>query len=570
MNLSKKEVITMSLPHKYHWVTPIPSNYHTPLSIILDRRHQDGQFVHPDFDTVHDPWRLHDMRPAINRIHQALDHHEKITIYGDYDADGITSTTVMYTTLKLLGANVHYYVPNRFKDGYGPSKPPYQRIVNDGTTLLITVDNGVSGKNVIDPIVNSSNLDVIITDHHELPDQLPTTPVAIVHPRYPGTTYPFGDLSGVGVAFKVAWALLGTFPAPLLDLVAIGEIADVVSVTDENRYLIQQGLKAIQLGIRPGIRLLTQITGLAGHPITSTDIGFTLAPRLNALGRLSDASLGVELLATNDLQQATKLVNRLEELNGTRQYLVKQITQQAQLQAQAPENQANSILLITGHNWHQGVLGIVASNLMDEFNKPTIVVSQTDGQNYAKGSGRSFTGFDLYQALDPHRDLMVSFGGHPGACGLSIDLNQAPALQTALNQAANDQGFDPTTTQPDLNIDLVTTQPQSLTTDLYKALAPLNPYGPGNLEPHIELQNVILDQVQTMGQNDEHLKLIIGNLTIVAFNWGKYVGNFHADMHTKYDLVGTLNLNRWRGQKSIQLLLIDARESRDQTWAQIR
>ena len=540
---------------QYHWIAPKKSNQDGLINKILDRRGHTAKFLEPTRETVHSPWQLHDMQKAVNRINQAIDNQEKITIYGDYDADGITSTTVMYEVLRTLGADVHYYIPNRFTDGYGPSLNAYQRIVNDGTKLIVTVDNGVSGKDVIDPIVKESGVDVVITDHHELPDQLPTKAQAIVHPRFPGSNYPFGDLSGVGVAFKVAWALLNQFPTEYLDLVAIGEIADVVSVTDENRYLIQHGIKILSLGLRPGIKQLLKITKLDGQQITSTDIGFTIAPRLNSLGRIQDASLGVKLLSTNDLQTANEIVNQMEELNSTRQMLVKQITKEAVKQAQ---DNPHKILLIHGHNWHQGVLGIVASQIMDKFQKPCLVISQSDGQDIAKGSGRSMDGFDLYQALNPHRDLMTSFGGHPGACGLSMPLANCEKMEDALDHEAINQNFDPNKVKPDLHIDAVL-KPTTINVPLINQLEKLGPFGPTNQEPIIETLSNRITNLDTMGQDDSHLRFTINGLKIVGFGMGKDLNEIQTmiDNDQTIKLVGTLNINRWMGKESAQLMLTD-------------
>ena len=313
------------------------------------------QFLQPSMETIHDPHQLHDMDKAVQRIQQAVENGEQITVYGDYDADGITSTALMYEVLQDVGANVNYYVPNRFRDGYGPNADAYQRIIEQGTSLIITVDNGVSGKAVIDPVV-AQGIDVIVTDHHEMPDDLPNA-YAIVHPRYPGTDYPFADLSGVGVAFKVAWALMDEFPEDFLDLVAIGEIADVVSVTDENRPLIMMGIQELRQGMRPGLHALIKEAGVSEQYLTDQDIGFVIAPRLNALGRIADANEGVKLLTTLDEEEATKLARAVDQANSKRQDLVNEIMMAAQQQLKQMD-QSQPVFLVVGHDWHQGVLGL--------------------------------------------------------------------------------------------------------------------------------------------------------------------------------------------------------------------
>ena len=312
----------------------------------IDSTEQAKKFFEPSMEEIHDPTLLHDMDKAVERIEQAVEKQEQITIYGDYDADGITSTSLMYETLLSIGANVNYYVPNRFTDGYGPNMDAYQRLIDNGTQLFITVDNGVSGKNVIDKVMEAG-VDVVITDHHELPADLPNA-VAIVHPRYPGSNYPFPDLSGVGVAFKVAWALTGEFPVEELDLVAIGEIADVVNVTDENHALISYGIQQLRQGMRPGLAALMKLADIKANNLTDQDIGFGIAPRLNALGRIADANDGVKLLTSLDENESQKLAKEVDQANKERQNLVAEIMKEAEKQANSSANQQERTLLIVG------------------------------------------------------------------------------------------------------------------------------------------------------------------------------------------------------------------------------
>lgn len=516
---------------------------------------QAKDYLYPQGQSVYSPWLLHDMDKAVARIRRAIDNQEMITIYGDYDADGITSTSLLYETLRDLGANAYYYVPDRFRDGYGPNADAYQRIVSQGTQLIITVDNGVSGKDVIDPVVQSG-VDVVITDHHELPDQLPQLATAIVHPAYPDSGYPFTGLSGVGVAFKLAWALTGQFPLNKLDLVAIGEIADVVPVNDENRYLIQTGLKVLSQTQRYGLQMLIENAGLTGRELNSVDVGFNIAPRLNALGRIGNASDGVTLLTSYDHDELNQLVTKVEDLNTRRKNLVSQIYDQAQAQVEDNQNQA---LIVAGHGWHQGVLGIVASRIMDDTGKPTLVVSNNDGVSVAKGSGRSRDGFDLYQALMPHQDLMVSFGGHPQACGLSVDESQIQQLQVAFNQEALKQGFN-ANQKPKLGVDVVVPAQLVNQRHVVDLIQKLQPYGPGNLQPEIEINNVVADNFFQMGDHHQHLKFRLNGLTCVMFNVDPHLMDDLIDK--PLDVVGKLSLNYWRGKVTVQLLVDDLRESK--------
>lgn len=523
----------------------------------IDSTEQAKKFFEPSLEEIHDPNLLHDMDKAVERIEQAVEKQEQITIYGDYDADGITSTSLMYETLLSIGANVNYYVPNRFTDGYGPNMDAYQRLIDKGTQLFITVDNGVSGKNVINKVMQAG-IDVVITDHHELPADLPNA-VAIVHPRYPGSNYPFPDLSGVGVAFKVAWALTGEFPVEELDLVAIGEIADVVNVTDENHVLVSYGIQQLRQGMRPGLVALMKLADIKANNLTDQDIGFGIAPRLNALGRIADANDGVKLLTSLDEDEAQKLAKEVDQANKERQNLVADIMKEAEKQVKSSANQQKRTLLIIGKGWHQGVLGIVASRIMNETGKPTIIAS-TDQSNptLIKGSGRSIDSFNLFNALEAHRELFTTFGGHPAACGLSFDQKNIVPLQIALEEEAVKQKFDPTVKQP-LPI-AMKLAPTDVTQQLYNDIQRVAPFGPGNMEPVFELNNVKVVDVKTMGQEHQHLKFSIvsdkENLTVVAFGQGNLATLLSAPTG-QINLAVKVSLNEWRGKKSVQLMLED-------------
>ena len=547
------------LESKYQWtLAPMATDLKSLMRLLYSERsvtnnQQAQQFLQPDLQTVYSPFMLHDMQKAVDRIKLAIKRQEQITIYGDYDADGITSTSLLSEVLLHLGAKVNYYVPDRFRDGYGPNAAAYQRLIAGGTQLVVTVDNGVSGKDVIDPVVDSG-VDVVITDHHELPDQLPKKASAIVHPAYPGSNYPFTGLSGVGVAFKLAWALLGQMPINELDLVAIGEIADVVPVNDENRALITAGLHILEQTQRPGLRELLALAGVAGQKLSSTEVGFDIAPRLNALGRIGNASDGVQLLISQDVNYAKQLAQHTEDLNAKRKQLVADIYAEAKVQA---ENNSNQALIIAGHNWHQGVLGIVASRILDDTGKPVVVVSNNPGTKTMKGSGRSREGFSLYQALDPHRDLMVSFGGHPQACGLSVDEDQVAILQQAFNNEALKQGFS-ADQKAELKVSAVADPELLNSKHTFEIIHNLQPYGPGNSQPEFELQNVYADSFFTMGKEKQHLKFRVNGLTCVWFNGAEFMENMED---VPLDIVGKLNLNRWRGQTTVQMLVDDVRES---------
>ena len=495
-------------------------------------------FLKPQLAQIKQPHYLHDMDKAVARLKQAVADGEQITIYGDYDADGMTSTTVMYEALESLGAQVDYFIPNRFKDGYGPNQGEYKRLIDNGTQLIVTVDNGVTGKDEV-AYAKSRGVDVVITDHHNIPEDLPDA-VAIVHPQYPGAEYSYADLSGVGVAFKVAWALLEEFPTEMLDLVAIGEIADVVSLANENHALVYFGLQQLRAGMRPGIHALAKLANIDEAHLTDQDIGFQIAPRLNALGRIADA----------------QLARQVDECNNQRQELVKKIYEEALAKAQAPDNLRKQTLLIVGHGWHQGVLGIVASRLVEATGKPTIVASVDPGQLVAKGSGRSVEGFDIFAALTDHRDLMTAFGGHAMACGLSFNIVKLPQLAKALEKGAQTQGVD-LTKQPNVNYAGTLTTDQ-LTKELYQQIQRLAPFGPDNEEPQFCVHHPVIEQAQLIGKDKQHLKLRLqsknGGIDVLAFKQAELLS---ALATTPVNMLVKLNLNRWHGQENAQLMLGD-------------
>lgn len=525
----------------------------------LTNAHDAQLFLKPQLQQIQLPNQLHDMEKAVKRIRKAINEGQKITVYGDYDADGMTATSIMFEALETLGANVNYYIPNRFRDGYGPNQKAYQKIIDDGTKLIITVDNGVTGKNEV-AFAKENDVDVVITDHHSIPQELPDAE-AIVHPQFPGSEYSFGDLSGVGVAFKVAWALLDEFPSEMLDLVAIGEIADLVSMAKENHALVKLGIQQLQQGLRPGIHALLKIAGVDESNLTSQDISFALAPRLNALGRIADGNDGVKLLTTVSENEADQLAHQVDQCNKERQLLVDQIFKEAKVKALAPDNLTRKTLLIVGHGWHQGVLGIVASKIVEATGKPTIIASVNDGELVAKGSGRSVEGYDLFAALDPHRKLMTAFGGHVMACGMSFMITQVPAIAKVLEEAADQQKLD-LNQKPKLRV-AGRISPNDVTQELYNAIQKLTPFGPDNDEPVFEIDTPEIVKAQQIGNSNQHLKFGINSqgqvIDVLAFNHGEQLHYFDPGAQVK--LAVKLSMNNWRGQKQVQLMLTDGESS---------
>ncbi|KRM96594.1 single-stranded-DNA-specific exonuclease [Liquorilactobacillus aquaticus DSM 21051] len=513
---------------------------------------QIKHFLSPDVTDLNDPFLMHDMQKAVERIQKAIVHGQQIVVYGDYDADGITSTTLIYEALEQLGAKVKYYIPDRFKDGYGPNKSVYKQLIKDGTELILTVDNGVSGFDAVQ-YANTHNVDVIITDHHELPQKLPEA-YAIVHPRYPGQNYPFGQLAGVGVAFKLACALLDELPSEMLDLVAIGTVADLVPLVAENRALVTFGLNMLQNTQRPGLEALFKVAGLTQSMINEENIGFAIAPRLNSLGRLKTASLGVKLLTTLDNKIAQEIAQEVQQLNQKRQRLVEMTTIEA---LDILEKQDKHLVnVVCKRDWHEGILGIVASHLVQKTGRPSIVLSASAKE--AKGSGRSVEKFQMFKALDNHKELMQNFGGHHMACGLTISLDKLDEFQNALDQEAQKQDLDKVE-KPSLQI-AAELSFNDIDEKLINDLKLLAPYGNGNSKPIFAFTDYKIYEAKLIGKKRDHLKLSIGQkdkkIDALAFSVGEK-GKAIVSDSTPLKFVGQLSQNVWNGRVKPQILISD-------------
>lgn len=507
------------------------------------------RFFSEDISGLYDPFLMHDMEKAVARIQQAVIEGEGILVYGDYDADGITSTTLLKETLDLLGADVQYFLPNRFEQGYGPNLEKYKEIVEAGIRLIITVDNGVAGHDAID-YAQSHGVDVIVTDHHELPQVLPEA-YAVVHPRHPAGNYPFGELAGVGVAFKMATALLEEPPYEFLDLAAIGTIADLVSLTDENRLLVKLGLKAISRTERIGLIKLFEKSGADITKVTETNIGFGIAPRLNAIGRLGDPNPAVELMSTFDDEEAEKLAEFLNKKNEERKQIVEDITGEALTMTDS----RNQIHVLARAGWHEGVLGIVAGNIVKETGKPAILLTiKEDGT--AKGSGRSVDALNLFKCLDTMRDLFLHFGGHHAAVGLTMEAVNADTLQQRLNEYTTAEQIDLASGSL-LFIDGVI-DPAKISVPLIENLNQLAPFGTDNPLPTFIVKDIQPSNVKVLGANHQHLKFSFSReeeLEVIAFSFGSQAEEFHDIV----DIAGQLTINEWNGMRKPQIQLADYR-----------
>ncbi|MDO4813823.1 MAG: single-stranded-DNA-specific exonuclease RecJ [Gemella sp.] len=501
-----------------------------------------------EYDEGYDPFLMYDMDKAVERINIAIENEEKILIYGDYDADGITSTVLMYETLSSLGANVSTYIPSRFTEGYGPNKKAFGNIIDSGVTLIITVDNGIAAVEEI-KFAQSLGCDVILTDHHQIQEEIPKA-YAVIHPEHPLASYPFGKLAGVGVAFKLAHALLGIYPDFLLDLVAIGSIADMVPVYSENRIFIKQGLKLLNEDPRLGIKLLLE---KANHKTTIDEqtIGFIISPRLNSIGRMANAKEGVALLTIEDEQIAYQLIEQIEQHNIER----KSTTEKIVLHAQNSINENNDILIMYSDEYHEGVLGIVASNLVEKYKKPVLIAKKEN--DILKGSARSFLDFNIYEALYSLKDNFIAFGGHHSAAGFSIHIDNLEEIQKKLNFLYTEY-LQTSTGKNDKIIDLKIDF-DNVSYQLLNDLDFLKPYGNNFESVTILSTNVsVVDKIY-FGNEKQYLRLLLGdtfsNLEAITFKDTKDFDVINAG--DVIDIIYNLSKNYFNGRTKLQIQIID-------------
>ena len=505
-------------------------------------------WLNADENDLADPFLMHDMEKTIDRINQAIDNGEKITIYGDYDADGITATSIMMDTLEILGADVYFFIPDRFKDGYGPNMTRYQEIVEDGTKLIITVDNGVTGVEEI-KYAQEHGVDVILTDHHTFQDQKPAA-FSTVHCNYPGQKYPFDDYCGAGVAYTICRALMQDTMPELLDLAMIGTIGDMVKVTGEGHIVVKRGLDILNQTERPGLRALIKQAGLIMGQITATDVGFNIAPRLNAVGRLSNASLAVELLLSDDEEQAEKIATKIEELNNERKELTSKVYEDCLAQVEKNGWQHRNTLVIYNPDFHEGVLGLVANKVVEKLHKPTLVLTK-DEAGELKGSGRSSEGFNLFNALEPMKeDLLDKFGGHDFACGLSFKADKLEELRVRFEDS-----FKPSTDLEVKDFDFELNL-KEITPDIITEINLVGPFGTGNPEPIFSISEPHIKSLFKMGKDKNHVKFTAeknaGKLTIVGFNKGFLNQTLLPFIK---ELYVTLSLNSWKNISNVQGML---------------
>ena len=471
-------------------------------------------------EELSDPMLLTDMDKACARILEAIDKEQTIVVYGDYDVDGVTATALLYQHLKGMGASVKCMLPSREGDGYGLSKNAIQSIHDKGCQLIVTVDNGISALEEAE-FAASLGVDLIVTDHHLPHDALPKA-VAVVDPRRADDHSPFKGLCGAGVAFKLCAALDGCPPEEMLDycgdLAAVGTVADVMPLTGENRTLVKAGLKLLQQTDRPGISALLEEVGLEGKPITAENVSYAIAPRINAAGRMDNAVTALQLVLCEDEERAAELAHKLNEINVARQETEQEIVKAAQKQLDAePAILEDRVILIWGRDWHPGVIGIVASRLVEKTGRPVIVVS-VDEHGEGKGSGRSVQGFNLHECIASCEDILLRFGGHAMAAGLSVREENLPELRRRLNEwAARECAvlFTPPL-ECDLSIHL-----DRITVESVRRLEQLAPYGAENPTPVFVLEKAVIDGIFSVSEGKHcRLRLRQGNASIYAVWFG--------------------------------------------------
>lgn len=490
--------------------------------VLVSRGVEDAQTASQllmEAPPMSDPYLMKDMDKAVERIRRALDEGETIVVFGDYDVDGITATALLYNHLKNLGGSVKCKLPTRQGDGYGLNKAALDSLKAKGITLVVTVDNGISAVEEAE-YARELGIDLIITDHHLPPEPLPNA-YAVVDPMRSDDATPFKGLCGAGVAFKLCAALEECAPEELLDycgdLAAIGTVADVMPLTGENRTLVRAGLEVLQHTDRPGLNALMTVAGINGKPIGADTISFSMAPRINAAGRMEDPTLALRLMLCEDDDRALELAYQLDELNNARRQVAQDIMTQIERQlAEYPDRLSDRVLMVWGEDFHPGIIGIVASRLVEQYSRPAVVIALKDGEG--RGSGRSIPGFSLHDALGACSDLLIRYGGHALAAGLSVEPDKIELLRRALNDWALDHY--PVAEPPARELDLSVKMSQ-ITVEQIEGLQYLAPYGNGNPSPEFLVENVTIEGIWAVSEGrHSRLRLRQGSALFYAVYFG--------------------------------------------------
>ena len=523
--------------------------------------HAIQSFLFPRLSQMMDPMRMKGMSEAIGTVVSAIEDHRKITVYGDYDADGLTATALMATFLSHLGISVSTYVPDRLKEGYGLNEGAVKKLQENGTGLIITVDCGISNNREM-KLARKLGMEVVVTDHHLLPDGFEAQ-CPVINPHQSGCAFPFKDLSGVGLSFFLAVGLRATLRKrgwfkfrsepdlrDYLDLAALGTMADRVPLLGQNRMLVSVGLNRMGDSIWPGIRAIMNVAGVGVADVTADDLAYRIAPRLNAPGRMGDSRMGLRVLMAENQSEAHVLANKIDAANVRRRALEEEILQEAESMIEDRLEDRRSIIL-GSENWHTGVLGIVASRLVDRYHRPVMMAAIQDG--IAVGSGRSIDGFDLYRAMKKMSDCFDKFGGHYHAAGFTLPASRLEKLREEMEKEA-ERHIRPNDLVPTINVDSEL-HLRDITLTVVEQMNALAPFGEGNPEPVFVARSVKVLDSRIVGET--HLKLRLGQGEQVIDAIGFRLGGHHPLKGALIDLLFTPEINRWQGKESVQLKVVD-------------
>ena len=519
-----------------------------------------NEFLNPTRNDFFDPFLMNDMDIAIKRIKKAIENQEKVIIYGDYDVDGITSITVLKSFLKDVGLDVDYYIPNRLEEGYGLNKNAIDEIAKKEYKLMITVDCGISAIEEVD-YANSLGIEVIITDHHEPGDEIPKA-LAVVDNKRKDNKYPFRELAGVGVAFKVSQALAQSMNIreeeylKYLDIVCVGTISDIVPLVSENRVITKLGLKLVKQTRNMGSRAIINSSGYS--QINSTTISFGVAPRINACGRMGKAEQALKLLLSKDIYEVNKLTQELNSYNRERQEIEKEIFENVLTKIEQNNLAKNRTIVVGGENWHHGVIGIVSSKITEKYFKPSILLSfEEDGTG--KGSGRSIPGFDLHEALMKCENCLEKFGGHSMAVGLTIKKENLEQFYKEFEKIAEENETE--NIIPIINVD-AKIELDKIDKSVVEDLKQLEPFGEANKTPTFALKNIRIDSIRALSEG-KHLKLTLREnnqiINAIGFNIGELAEAYKIG--DKIDIAGVLEINTFNGIDNLQINIKDIMKS---------
>lgn len=528
----------------------------------IDSFEKAKQFFRPGIDDLYDPFLMADMKKAARRLCHAIRKSETVLVYGDYDVDGTTATSILYTFLKSFGLKVEYYIPHRFKEGYGINPDGIKYAIDIGADLIVSVDCGITAIEEA-KIARQNGIDLVICDHHNVGDELPDA-VAVLDPKRPDCNYPFDGLSGAGVGFKLVQGtieelgLSHTLAYKYLDLVAVSIASDIVPIVNENRILMREGLSMLNSNPRIGLEELLKLIKVHIGTITTSTIVFSVGPRINAAGRMGDATIAVELMISEDKTEASRLAKELEATNLRRRTTDTRTLDEAVEKIEADFNMEKlSSMVLHDPDWHLGVIGIVASRLVDAYYRPAIMLSTVEGK--IKGSARSIKGFNIYEALKKCDDLLEQFGGHEFAAGLTMDKSNLTEFRERIDKIAclylKENDFAPEITiDSKLNLGDVDTR-------FWKLLSQFEPFGPGNLRPTFVSEDVCVEGVPSIVGNG-HLKMKISQgksaiFDAIGFNMHEYMPQLIDCSENKIDVAYVLEENHWNGRRTIQMRLKD-------------